>query len=111
VAKSKLAAVETETTESWSAAEEQRLPLTVRSTLEALVSEKAARADASARAVAEAPSFCPGFRGGPFRLRNAKAEVQTWRCSHRSNGFVCGFDGFVVCSVETRRLVRREICR
>jgi hypothetical protein len=91
--------------------EEHRLPLTVRATLDPLASEKAARADALARGATEASRACEGFKAGAFRLVSATAEVQSWRCSVRGSGAVCGFDGQAICQVEARKVTERQVCK
>src|SRR5215203_1385160 len=96
--------------ESWTP-DEQRLPLTVRSTLEPLASERAARADALARGATEADGTCGGFKSGEFRLLSASFEAQGWRCSARGSGFVCGFDGQAICQVKVRRVSQRQVCK
>jgi hypothetical protein len=108
----KLLAAETAVTERWRAAEEQRPQLRVRPTFDPLASEKAARADALARAAADAEELaCAGYKAGLFRLLDVAVEVRNWDCSPRHGGFVCGFDGLAVCRVQARTLERREICR
>jgi hypothetical protein len=106
----KLQAAETVEEETW-VPETHRLPLTVRTTLAPLVNEKAARADAVTRGAGEASQACAGFAGGEFRLVSATAEPQSWRCSSRGSGWVCGFDGQAVCQVEIRRVTARQVCR
>ena len=106
----RLQAAETVEDESWTP-EEHRLPLTVRTTLAPLANGEVARADALARGATEAAGTCEGFKHGEFRLVSANAEVQSWRCSARGSGFVCGFDGKAVCRVEARRVTQRQVCR
>ncbi|HZF10990.1 MAG TPA: toll/interleukin-1 receptor domain-containing protein [Thermoanaerobaculia bacterium] len=89
----------------------QSLPLTVRATLDPLPSEQAARADALARGATEARRTCEGFKAGEFRLVAATAEAQSWRCSARGAGAVCGFDGQAICRVEARHVTERQVCR
>ena len=91
--------------------EEHRLPLTVRTTLAPLASEKAARADALARGATEAGGFCEGYESGGFRLVSATAEPQSWRCSARGSGWGCGFDGEAICRVEARQVTQRQVCK
>jgi hypothetical protein len=88
-----------------------RLQLTVRATLDPLENEKAARADALARGVTEASRACEGFKTGAFRLVAASAEAQTWRCSARGHGAVCGFDGQAICKVEARHVAEKRVCK
>jgi hypothetical protein len=106
----RLQAAETVEKESW-VQEERSLPLTVRTTLAPLVNEEAARADALARGATEARTTCESFNSREFRLVSAAAEVQSWRCSARGSGSVCGFDGKAVCRVEARQVVQRQVCR
>jgi len=92
--------------------EEHRLPLTVRTTLAPLASEKAARADALARGTTEAGRTCQSYKsGGFFRFVSATVEAQSWRCSARGSGFVCGFDGEEICRVKARQVTQRQVCR
>jgi hypothetical protein len=93
------------------APEVQRLPLTVRSTLEPLANEKAARADALTRGETEALRTCEGFEAGEFRLVSATAEPQSWRCLPRGSGWVCGFDGKAICQVEARKVTQCQVCK
>jgi len=106
----RLQAAETVDGERW-LPEEQRLPITVRATLAPLQSEEAAGADALARGTTEAGRACEGFKSGEFRLVSATAEVQSWRCSARGSGSVCGFDGQAICRVEARHGTRRQVCK
>jgi hypothetical protein len=91
--------------------ERQPLPLTVRATLDPLVSEKAARTDALARGATEAHQLCEGLEAGAFRLVSATAEAQSWRCFVRGSGAVCGFDGRAICQVEARQATERQVCK
>lgn len=105
----RLAAAKSETREVW-LPEVRRLPLAVRSSLQSFPSEQAARADAVSRAGPEAQRICAGFDQAEFRLVSAEAEPIDWRCSQRSGGHACAFDGEAVCKVEARRLDRIESC-
>ena len=97
--------------EQW-ISQEQSLPLTVRSTLDPLASETAARTDALARGATEANGLCENLEtGGLFRLVSATAEAQSWRCSARDSGWVCSFDGKAVCRVEARQATQRQVCK
>jgi hypothetical protein len=91
--------------------EVQRLPLTVRATLEPLANEKAARADAVVRSATAASQLCENFESGAFRLVSAQAEAQNWRCSARGSGTVCGFDGKAICRVDARHVSERQVCK
>jgi hypothetical protein len=92
--------------------QEQRLALTVRATPDPLASEEAARADALIRGTTEAIGLCEDLEtGGLFRLDSATAEAQSWRCSARGSGWVCGFDGKAICQVEARRVTQRQVCK
>ncbi len=107
----RLQAVETVDDEHWTP-QEQRLPLTVRATLDPLASEKTARADALTRGATEAHELCQNLEaGGDFRLVSAPAKAQSWRCSARGSGSVCGFDGHAICQVEARRVTQRQVCK
>lgn len=106
----RLQAVEVVEEERWIPGK-QPLPLTVRSTFDPLATEAAARADALQRADAEARRACAGFSLGEYRLLSATAEAQTWRCSPRRSGVVCGFDGQAICQIEARRIEQRQVCR
>lgn len=108
-ARSLLHAVPPETRESWTP-EERRLPLTVRQGLDPLPDEDAAREDALARGVADAQLACGAYEAGEYRLLTAAPEAQTWNCTPRGTGFVCGFDGQAICQVEARRVDRVEVC-
>ena len=96
--------------ESW-IPQEQRLQLFVRSAFTPLPSEKAARADAVARAEGEAALACKGFKTGAFHLISATAEPQSWHCSARGSGSACSFEGEAVCQVEVRRVIQRQVCK
>jgi hypothetical protein len=106
----RLQAAETVEEESWTP-DEHNLPLTVRTTLTSLASEEAARADALTRGATEAAQACEGFNGGEFRLASSAAVAQSWRCSARGSGWVCGFDGQAICQAEARRVTQRQVCR
>lgn len=105
-----LQAAETLEEESW-VPDVIRPVLTVRSTLAPLASEEAARADALTRGETEAKQACAGFETGEFRLVSVTAEPQSWRCSARGSGWVCGFDGQAVCRVEARRVMQSQVCK
>lgn len=106
----RLQAAETVGEESW-IPEVHRLPLTVRTTLSPLAGEEAARADALTRGATDARATCESFSIGEFRLVSATAEAQSWRCSARGSGWVCGFDGQAICQVEARQVRQRQVCR
>ena len=89
---------------------ERRLQLVVRSALDPFPSERAARADALARAPKEAQESCVGYNQGDFRLVSARAEPQEWHCSQRHGGYACGFDGEAVCEFTVRSVDRIEKC-
>jgi len=90
---------------------EQPLPLTVRSTLAPLANEQAARADALTRARTEANQACEMLKAsGLYRLKPATVEAQSWRCSARGSGSVCGFDGRVTCHFEARQVTQHQVC-
>jgi TIR domain len=105
-----LQAAETVEEESW-APDVMRPVLTVRTTLAPLASEEAARVDALTRGETEAKQACEGFETGEFRLASVTAEPQSWRCSARGSGWICGFDGRAVCRVEARRVTQRQVCK
>lgn len=105
-----LQAAETLEEESW-VPDVIRPVLAVRSTLAPLASEEAARADALTRSETEAKQACAGFETGEFRLVSVTAKPQSWRCSARGSGWVCGFDGQAVCKVEVRRVMQRQVCK
>lgn len=91
--------------------EVQRPLLTVRSTLEPLANEQAARADALTRGETEAARACEGFKTSEFRLLSVTVEAQSWRCFRRGSGSVCGFDGQAICHVEARPSTQHQVCR
>jgi hypothetical protein len=105
----RLAAATFETKETWTP-DERRLPLVVRSAVHPLPSDQAARADALTRAHEEAQRVCVGFDQAEFRLLSARAVPVDWRCTQRSGGSACGFDGEAVCKVEARHVDRLEKC-
>jgi hypothetical protein len=90
---------------------EIRLPLTMRATLASLRSEKAARTDAVARGTTDAGVLCDGLKADGSRLVSATAEAQSWRCSPRDSGWVCGFDGQAICQVQARHSTQHEVCK
>jgi hypothetical protein len=104
-----LAARVTRETETW-APDVKTLPLMVRGGLDPMPSEAAARQAAMRRADGEAAEVCIPYRSGEFRLRSAKATPREWRCTQHGQGFICGFDGEAVCSVEARRRAVAELC-
>jgi len=106
----RLQAATTVERKSW-APETQRLPLTVRASLAPLATEKHARADALTRGETEAKRACEGFEAGEYRLVSTTVEPQSWRCSSRGPGWVCGFDGQAVCQVEAHKVTQRQECR
>lgn len=106
----RLQAVVAVETETWVPGK-QRLPLTVRATLDPLANEQAARADALTRAPAEADRICEGFKIDGFRMKSATPEAQTWRCLPRGSGTVCGFDGQATCHFESRRVTQHQVCK
>lgn len=106
----KLQAAEILEEEGW-IQEERSLPLTVRTAFAPLVSEEAARADTLTRGEMDARTTCESFNSREFRLVSAAAEAQSWRCSIRGSGRVCGFDGKAVCRVEARQVTQRQVCR
>ena len=106
----RLQAAVTVETETW-VPEEQRLPLTVRATLNPLANEQAARTDALTRAPAEADRACEGLKIGGLRMKSATVEAQTWRCLPRGSGAACGFDGQVTCHFEARRVTQHLVCK
>jgi len=108
-AQARLAAATFETKETWTA-EERRLPLVVRSAEHPSPSEQVARSVALARAAEEAKRTCVGFDQAEFRLLSARAVPVEWRCTQRSEGHACGFDGEAVCKVEARHVDRVEKC-
>ena len=109
-AQARLAAADVRTNETWMQ-EERRLPLVVRSTLDAFPNKQAAQADALARGSKDATAACVGYDQKEFQLLSARAVTGGWRCSERLGGYVCGFDGEAVCEVRTRRADRSETCR
>lgn len=106
----RLQAAATVEEESW-IPEVHRLPLTVRTTLSPLASEGAAHTDALTRGATDARTTCESFNSGEFRLVSADVEAQSWRCSARGSGRVCGFDGKAICRVEVRQVTQRHVCR
>src|SRR5436305_8532187 len=91
--------------------EEPRLPLIRRAALDPLASEKAARADTLASGATEASRLCEELKvETAFRLVSAAAVAQTWRCSARGSGSVCGFEGQAICQVEARHVTQRQGC-
>lgn len=109
-AKGKLLAAQTEVTERWEA-QEHSLVLIVPAEHKPLPSEAEARADALARAGAEAELVCAGYKAGSYQLRAATAKVVEWNCDPSRGGFICGFKGQAVCQVEARKREQREVCR
>jgi hypothetical protein len=91
--------------------EQRRLPVTVRPTLSPLTTEEEARADALARAPADAKLLCDGFNAAGSRVTGMNVEPSQWRCTRRDRGVVCGFDGNVICDVEMRQVQTIEICQ
>jgi hypothetical protein len=90
--------------------QQKTLPLTVRTSIDPLASEGEARADAIARAEREGQAVCAPYAQDEFRLRSTRIVAEAWRCVRRSGGFVCGFDGQVVCAVEARQVNSVERC-
>ncbi len=76
----------------------------------ALPTEADARRDAVERGNQDAATTCaPQRMVGD--LRSAVAEPCDWKCKSRDGGFVCGFDGEIVCRVRDRIRGEQERCR
>jgi hypothetical protein len=73
-----------------------------------LSTEDEARRDAVARGQPDADTTCKP-QEGPSRLRSVRVEPRDWRCDRDGRGFTCGFDGEIVCRVQSR--IRSEQCR
>jgi hypothetical protein len=97
--------------ESW-VPETRRVPLFVRMSVQSLPTREAAEADALARGAKEAQQLCAGYEGELFRIRSATVDRDSldWRCETRGPGVRCSVDVQVVCQVEARHTITREIC-
>jgi len=92
--------------------ETHRLQLFVRMGLQSLPSRTAAEADALARGDAEAQQLCARYDGELFRHRSATIDDKAlaWQCETRNGGVRCSLETQVLCEVESRRTVAREVC-
>jgi hypothetical protein len=75
-----------------------------------LPTEADARRDAVERGNLDAATPCAPQRM-VADLQSAVAEPRAWRCAPRDGGFVCGFDGEIVCRVRDRIRAEQERCR
>lgn len=92
--------------------ETRRLPLFVRMSAMPLPSREAAETDALARGAKEAHASCAGYDGELFQLRSATVDLKSldWRCETRGGAVRCSADAQVVCEVEARQTIEKEIC-
>jgi hypothetical protein len=110
-AKGRLLAMQTEVTERWEAQEHSPV-IRVLAEHKPFPSLAEAQADALVRAAADAELACAPYKSSDFyRLRAAAAKVVKWDCGPSRGGFICGFDGQAICTVEARKREHREVCR
>lgn len=74
-------------------------------------SEHLARDDALRRGQEDAERQCADFAAtGLFEYRSAEVLTRYWRCTAMQGGWVCGFSGQALCSLDERKLVETEQC-
>lgn len=106
----RLAACQIEKVETLAPPREQRyrLPVPPRYT-PLLLTEQAARDDALVRAERDAATYCDSYRW-IAQLVATEVRPGAWSCSAWEGGFVCGFDGEILCRLQDRLVTEEERC-
>lgn len=110
-ARRRLAACRQQTEVSWQPHDEAPLPLVLPLASASGATEAAARQALAPLLEREAQQSCTSYtRAEVNKLQGVQTQADRIRCSVSAGQWHCGYDGQVICQLQVRRTLMREIC-